>query len=117
MTQPAAAPDMSPTSAVLPSALMADIPPAVQTFAEAVGAAPYLPGVLAFVRGIVPAEYRIRIGLECDAETSDEQIILFEVAGGEMAAEEMFRICRRWSAELPEHCPLSHTFFFRFIIA
>lgn len=108
MTQPTATP---PQQLTLPP-----IPPDVQHFVEEVGAAPYLPGVLAFVRRIVPTKYLIRVVLECDAEMPDEQFILFDVAGGEMLAEEMFRICRRWSAELPNHCPLTHTFFFRFII-
>jgi hypothetical protein len=92
------------------------IPPEVQQFAEEVGAAPYLPGVLAFVRRIVPPEHPVRLVAECDAEDPTDRYILFDIPAEDMLAEEMFAICERWSGELPAHCPLSHTIFFRFII-
>ncbi len=119
MTRPTAAPGTSATSPLAPSPGAPElpvIPPDVQKFAEEVGAASYLPGVLAFVRRIIPPEYPVRVMLDCDAEVAEERYVLFDVPSGTLTADEMFTLYRRWSGDIVHYCPASHTYYFRLLL-
>jgi hypothetical protein len=102
MTQPIATSDVSgalptpaPTIAGLPP-----IPPEVQKFAEEVGAAPYLPGVLAMTRRIYP-QGELSVILIEDPEIEDYRHIAFEVDVTDWTSERMLALWNRWSTHTP----------------
>src|SRR5437868_5601271 len=110
MTQPATAPELNVTPAA-PAAGLPPIPPEVQQFAEKVGVAPYLPGVLAMMRRIYP-EGDLSVILIEDPEIEDYLHVGFEVDVTGWTSERMLNLLNRWSSEIIQHCPATHTIYF-----
>ena len=103
---PAASPTPPPTTPSLPP-----IPPEVQRFAEEVGAAPYLPGVLTLMRRIYP-QGELSVTLIEDPEIEDYRHIAFEFDVTGWTSEQMLGLMNRWSSEIVNHCPTTHTPYF-----
>lgn len=101
----------SPTPTAPPSGGLPPIPPEVQNFAEAVGAAPYLPGVLAMTLRAFPPE-RVSVILLEDPEIEDYRHVAFDIDVTGWSAEQMLQAGTRWTAEIIDHCPPTHTICF-----
>lgn len=110
MTQPTIVPAVTATPAAR-AANLPPIPPEVQQFAEKVGAAPYLPGVLAMTRRLYP-EGELSVILIEDPEIEDYLHVGFQVDVGDWTAEQMLDLWNRWSSEIVRHCPTTHTPYF-----
>jgi hypothetical protein len=110
MTQPTTTPETTPTPQAPPAGLPL-IPPEVRQFAEKVGAAPYLPGVLAMTRRLYP-QGDLPVILLDDPEIEDYLHIAFEFDVTGWPSERMSELMRRWSSEIVNHCPTTHTPYF-----
>ncbi len=114
MAQPSAKPDVSapvPAPAAPAGGGQPLIPPEVRQFAEEVGAAPYLPGVLAMTLRIFPPE-RVSVILLEDPEIEDYRHVAFDIDVTDWTAEQMLQTGTRWTAEIIDHCPPTHTIYF-----
>ena len=114
MTQPITTPTnlvTPPTPAAPAGRGLPPIPPEVQKFAEAVGAAPYLPGVLAMTRRVYPQGELAVILIE-DPEIEDYLHIGFAVDVTDWTSEQMLDLWNRWSSDIINHCPTTHTPYF-----
>jgi DNA-binding transcriptional LysR family regulator len=110
MTQPTTTPEVI-TTPEAPAAGLPPIPPEVREFAEKVGAAPYLPDVLAMTRRLYP-EGDLSVILIEDPEIEDYLHVGFHVDVRDWAAEQMLDLWNRWSSEIIRHCPMTHTPYF-----
>jgi hypothetical protein len=114
MTQPIT-PPTSPATPPTPAAPaghgLPPIPPEVQKFADEVGAAPYLPGLLALVRRIYP-QGELSVILIEDPEIEDYRHIGFAVDVTGWTSEQMLELWNRWSSSIAEHCPRTHAPYF-----
>jgi hypothetical protein len=119
MTQPTATPDVSATSpAPAPLTATPGLPPVpddVRKFAEEVGAAPYLPGVLGMARGLCPHAELSVVLLE-DPEIEGYRHIAFAIDVTGWTSEQMLDVLDRWSAEIAHYCPATHTPYFTYVL-
>src|SRR5262245_5712846 len=89
------------------------VPPEVLQFAEEKGAAPYLPAVLSMTRRIFP-QGEVVVVMGEDYEDPTYRYVLFEVDVTGWTSEEMLEAMTRWSGEIVEHCPTTHTPYFTY---
>src|SRR5690242_5457495 len=100
MTQPTTTPEKPQA----PPPPLPPIPPDVQEFAEKVGVAPSLPGILALTLRIFPPD-RVSLSLVDDPEIPDYRHILIEIDFTGWDVEQMLQARNRWTAELIERWP------------
>ncbi len=91
------------------------IPPEVEAFALEKGAAVYLPAVAALVQRLVP-NYPIIVRLDDDPELSYNRTILFWVDVDNWDSDRLFETQQRWTWEIADVCPTTHTHVFGFIM-
>jgi hypothetical protein len=117
MTQPATTPNVSapsPTPTAPSACDLPPIPPEALKFAEEVGVAPYLPGVLAMTRrAFSPAE--VAVILLDDPEIEDFRHVAFDIDITGWTAERLLEAHYRWSAGIVDHCPTTHTIYFTYV--
>jgi hypothetical protein len=114
MAQPTAKPDVSVPSATPTAPIsggLPPIPPEVRQFAEEVGAAPYLLGVLAMTLRAFPPE-RVAVILLEDAEIEDYRHVAFDIDVTGWTAEQMLQTHNQWTAAIIDHCPPTHAPYF-----
>ena len=102
---------MTPT-ATLP---MPELSPEVLAFAAEKGVAEYLPGVAAMVRRSFPHQ-RIDVLVKDDPELSYNRQIHFEVEDQGLSEEEAYKGYNRWSSEIGDCCPNTHTHVFTIVL-
>jgi hypothetical protein len=110
MAQPTTTPDRASTPQA-PAAALPHLPPEVQEFAEKVGAAPYLAGVLAMTRRIYP-QGELSVILIGDPEIEDYRHIAFVLDDTGWTSAQMLDLWNRWASEIVDHCPTTHTPYF-----